>query len=134
MSGEESKVCEEITDLNVRGFNQNLVISVSSAFTRDSLPSDPSHIPIQESANKWPHLADIADELPPKQKCEIGLLIGYDCPRALTPRKVVSDDANGASFALFTDLGWSIVGPMDLNQNNVTCMCHRVFHKRRKKR
>ena len=60
------QVCEEITDVNIRGFNQNIVIPVSSAFTHDSLPSDPRHIPTAESARQWPHLSDIIDELPPK--------------------------------------------------------------------
>ena len=76
----------------------------------------------------------MADELPPPQRCDIGMLIGYDCAHALTPRKVLSSEANDAPFAVLTDLGWSIVGPMDVNHNNVTCLCHRVFHKRRKKR
>ena len=72
-------------------------------------------------------------ELPPKQQCDIGLLIGYDCPRALTPRQVVPSESDGP-FAVLTDLGWSIVGLMDVNRNNAMCMCHRVFHQRRKKR
>lgn len=40
--------------------------------------------------------------------CEVGLLIGYNCPRALAPRQTIlgGDDE---PHAVQTDLGWSIV-------------------------
>ena len=40
---------------------------------------------------------------------KIGLLIGYNCPRALVPLEVVVGDP-AAPHALRTPLGWSIVG------------------------
>ena len=41
--------------------------------------------------------------------CRVGLLIGYDCPRAFAPTKVVRGTSD-EPFALKTELGWSIVG------------------------
>ena len=62
-------------------------------------------------ARKWPHLYDIADELMPLSDCKVGLLIGYNCARALTPRELIVPIDNGP-FGQRTDLdlGWDIVG------------------------
>ena len=47
----------------------------------------------------------IADELMPKSDCEIGLLIGYDCPRVFLPREVITVPDQEV-FAQRIDLGW----------------------------
>ena len=52
----------------------------------------------------------------PLQDCEVGLLIGYNCARALLPRDVIAPEKNG-SFAQKTDLGWGIVGMMDSSRD-----------------
>ena len=48
----------------------------------------------------------------PLSQCEIGLLIGYNCPRALLPREVIPQVDDGP-FGQKTDLGWKIVGVID---------------------
>ena len=45
----------------------------------------------------------------PMQDCCVGLLIGYNCPRALAPLNCVIGD-NDEPYAIETELGWSIVG------------------------
>ncbi|XP_060554552.1 uncharacterized protein LOC132715557 [Ruditapes philippinarum] len=45
----------------------------------------------------------------PVSNCEVGLLIGYDCSRALLPREIIAPDGDGP-YAQRTDLGWGIVG------------------------
>ena len=45
-------------------------------------------------------------------ECDIGLLVGYDCPRALAPREVIPGFDDGP-YAVRTDLGWSIVGVLE---------------------
>ncbi|TWW62878.1 hypothetical protein D4764_04G0015250 [Takifugu flavidus] len=50
------------------------------------------------------------EHIAPLMECEIGLLIGYNCPQALMPREVVIGEEN-QPFAQRTDLGWSIVIP-----------------------
>ena len=58
---------------------------------------------------KWPHLVRIHDEIPALQNCEVGLLIGYNCPQALAPRDFICGEGN-TPYAQRTHLGWSIVG------------------------
>ncbi|KAL7876824.1 hypothetical protein SRHO_G00034670 [Serrasalmus rhombeus] len=84
------------------------------------------HIPTCESAKKWAHLSDIADEIQPYKDCEIGLLIGYNCPRAMAPKQVIlgGDDE---PFAIRTDLGWSVVGRSPaMDSPPLTSLCHRI--------
>lgn len=59
--------------------------------------------------------------------CKVGLLIGYDCSRALAPRQVITGGDN-EPYAIRTDLGWSIVGssPQVVKSTEVTGLCHRV--------
>ena len=47
--------------------------------------------------------------MPKLLDCPVGLLIGYDCARALLPKQVIAGD-NGDPYAVKTELGWSIVG------------------------
>ena len=37
----------------------------------------------------WPHLRCTTSQLMPLADCEVGLLIGYNCSRALVPRDVI---------------------------------------------
>ncbi|KAK6167130.1 hypothetical protein SNE40_021228 [Patella caerulea] len=113
MSAENQLVdCRKISGLQVRAYNSDPAskrISLPSVFTRDKILTNRSHIPTPEMARKWPHLSKIASDIPPLMDCEVGVLIGYDCPKALTPREVIPHDNTGP-FALKTDLGWGIVG------------------------
>ena len=107
----ENKVVDssKIQGLMVRGYNSSSKLPLPSAFTRNIMPANRSHIPTPEMARKWPHLQGIADELMPLSDCEVGLLIGYNCARALVPRDVIAPIDNGP-FGQRTDLGWGIVG------------------------
>lgn len=61
-------------------------IDLPPAYTRDFIPLERKHIPTCQTASKWKHLANVAQEIPPLMDCAIRLLIGYDCSRALAPR------------------------------------------------
>ena len=98
--------------LVVRGCNQFIKIQLPVSYTRQIMPANRSHIPTTETAMSLNHLKCIADEFMPLLDCEIGLLIGYNCSRALMPREIIASEANGA-FAQRTDLGWGIVGVVD---------------------
>jgi hypothetical protein len=93
----------------VRGHNSSNRIKIPVSYTRPVIPADRSNIPTQEIAKKWPHLEPIADELLELQDSEIGLLIGYDCTKALTPTAVIPA-LKDEPYAQKTDLGWSIIG------------------------
>ena len=107
----------KVQGLMVRGYNSSTKLSLPAAFTRNIMPANRDHIPTPEMARKWPHLYDIAEELMPLNECEVGLLIGYNCARALTPRQVIAPIDDGP-FGQRTDLGWGIVGVVEPDFTN----------------
>ena len=111
----ENKMVEsqKIKGLSVRGFNQSLRLPLPVTYTRQIMPANRSHIPTPETARKIPYLEAIASELMPLQDCEVGLLIGYNCARALLPRNIIAPPERNGPFAQKTDLGWGIVGMVD---------------------
>lgn len=130
---EENRVIDskKVKGLQVRGFNSQLKLHLPDVFTRNIMPANRSHIPTPELARSLSHLRCIADSLMPLQDCEIGLLIGYDCPNALTPREVIAS-SEGGPFAQRTDLGWGIIGVTDSynivdDQVDVIGVSHRIL-------
>ena len=117
MTSEDTLIkCKRITGLSARGHNCDVTLSLPPLFTRGSIPADPECIPVPELAKQWTYLQSMTSELMPKSDCGIGMLIGFNCPRALLPRAVVSPPGNIGPFAQKTDLGWGIVG---LEEGNV---------------
>ncbi|KAI2644971.1 hypothetical protein H4Q32_029724 [Labeo rohita] len=99
----------KIRGLKVRGLQGKKYIQVPQAYTCDFIPVDRSYIPTKKTALQWPHLKRIAHEMPPLQSCDIGMLIGYDCPSALAPLEVITG-GDDEPFAQKTNIGWSIIG------------------------
>jgi len=95
--------------LQVRGFYSDKIIPLPETYSREFIPANRENIPTPETAKAWPHLEHIADEIAPQQSCDVGLLIGYNCPQALVPRQVVPGKEN-QPFAQRIDLGWRVVG------------------------
>ncbi|XP_021324883.3 uncharacterized protein [Danio rerio] len=95
--------------LQLRGLNSETYIQLKQTYTRDFIPVEKSHIPTKATSLQWPHLKHLMNKLHPLQDCEVGLLIGYDCPSALAPLEVVTGNEN-EPFAQRTTLGWSIIG------------------------
>ena len=89
---------KRLKGLQIRGLFSSKKTTVISA--------NRTHIPTLETAKAWPHLEHLAEHIAPQKECEIGLLIGYNCPLML--REVVCGEEN-QPFAQKTDLGWSIV-------------------------
>ena len=83
-----------ITDLQVRGYSSDIQIPTPVAYTSTSITANESHIPTKTTAKKWRHLQEIQDEMPHMLDCNVGLLIGYDCPQALSPREVIAGKNN----------------------------------------
>ncbi|KAL3989127.1 hypothetical protein ACER0C_013445 [Sarotherodon galilaeus] len=100
---------QRLVGLQVRGFYSSKKISLPVTYSREFIPANLSHIPTPKTARAWPHLEHLAEEIAPSIECDVGLLIGYNCPQALLPREVVPGKDN-EPFAQRTDLGWSIVG------------------------
>ncbi|XP_048048490.1 uncharacterized protein LOC125269604 isoform X1 [Megalobrama amblycephala] len=131
MLGKDSIVqSERVSGLQVRAYESDNFIELPPAYARDYIPVNRDHIPTCEIAKKWNHLLSIVDKVPPLKDCEIGLLIGYNCPRLMAPREVIvgRDDE---PFAVRTDLGWSIVGCSSphLDLPKESSLCHRLAAK-----
>ena len=111
----------------VREFNSETCVQLKQAYTWDFIPVDKSHIPTRETALQWPHLKRLANKLQPLQHCEVGLLIGYDCPSALAPLEVITGTET-EPFAQRTALGWSIIGSANphLDRRDCQSFVHRV--------
>ena len=103
--------CKRFNGLQVRGFNSQVDIALPEVFSKQSIPINYDHIPCTEMLDDWPHLEKLRDHLVPKIDCEVGLLIGYNCPRALVTTEVISAPNNSdCPYGLKTELGWSIMG------------------------
>lgn len=100
---------KSVHGLQVRGLHSESCIQLQQAYSHDFIPVDKSYIPMKETALLWPHLRSLANKLPPLQDCDVGLLIGYDCPSALAPLEVIIGDKH-EPFAQRSELGWSITG------------------------
>ncbi|XP_013394628.1 uncharacterized protein LOC106162063 [Lingula anatina] len=98
-----------MTGLQIRGYRNDEKIMLPVTYTRKSIPANRDHIPTYDTARKWPYLSGMADSLPPLLDVDIGLLVGYNCPKALLPTEVIAPQGNGP-FAQKTVLGWGIVG------------------------
>lgn len=118
---------ERVSWLRIRGFASESFVNLPPTYTRDFIPLELSHIPTPETAKRWRHLNQIASEIPEMKDCEVGLLIGYDCPRALAPRQVITG-GDYEPYGIKTDLGWSIVSNSSqvTKSTKVTGLCHRV--------
>ena len=126
MSSSSTVDSNVVPDLLVRGMTLPTQIKMGRCYTRDFIPVDRHHIPTRTTAEKWSHLQDVAREMPALQGCEVGLLIGYNCPRALAPRQVVTGTGT-EPYAVQTELGWSIVGSSESKTDkDWTSQCCRV--------
>ncbi len=109
---DKSVQCNKVNGLMVRSYDSDVRINLPPVFSRSIMPANRSHIPTPQMTCNWPYLQQINDKLMPISDCEIGLLIGYNCPRALMPRQVIPSQ-NGGPYAQQTDLGWGIIGVID---------------------
>lgn len=101
--------CNRLKDLQVRGVNSDVTIPLPTTYSRAVIPTNRAHIPTPEVAERWPHLQCIASNILPLQDCEVGLLIGYNCPQALAPKNFITGKGD-QPYAQETELGWSVVG------------------------
>ncbi|KAL0154219.1 hypothetical protein M9458_050473 [Cirrhinus mrigala] len=128
MMGKDSIVeSQRVSGLKVRGFSSDCSLCLPAIYTRDFIPFERTHIPTCETAKRWRHLEVIADEMPARMDCAVGLLIGYNFSRALAPRQVITG-GDEEPYAIKTDLGWSIIGgaPQCVSTKDGTGLCHRI--------
>ena len=125
MTSTEVLQCKKFRNLNVRGIHESTMVNLPVLYSRDTIPVKRSHIPTTETANKWNHLNTLCDVIPEMQECDVGLLIGYNCPQALAPREVITGNIN-EPYAQKTDLGWSIVGMNSTDSKVEDSVSHKI--------
>lgn len=115
-----------VSGLCVRGYDSDVRIDLPPSYTKNFIPINYDNIPTSDTAKQWPHLTEISDKIPPLLSCDVGLLIGFNCPRSLAPRQVLLGEGN-EPYAIRTDLGWSIVGgSTSALSETKSSLCHRV--------
>lgn len=73
----------------LRAFLYVVFTVTPNAYTRNIMPANRSHLPTPQMVNdRLSYLQLIADKLMPLHDCQIDLLIGYGCPKALLPTEV----------------------------------------------
>ena len=121
---------QRIDGLIVSRFDGQVDIPLPKAYTRRHIPGLRGLVPRPETARKYEHLENIADEIPPyDEHLSIGLLISNNCVRALKPRSIVPRKSNDP-YAIRTTLGWGVVGAKGhgdrADDTGETAECHRI--------
>ncbi|KAK2839524.1 hypothetical protein Q5P01_013264 [Channa striata] len=118
-----------VSGLRVRGYHSSTHIDLPPSYTKDYIPFNFDNIPTNEMAKQRPHMSEIVDKMPPLLSYDVGLLIGFNCPRTLAPKQVLLGKDN-EPFATQTDLGWSFVGYSTSGlMETETSLFHRVMVK-----
>ena len=66
---------QEVSGLQVRGYNSELKIPIPVPYTSTSIPADEDHIPTTTTTKNWSHLRPIEDKMLDLLDCNIGLLV-----------------------------------------------------------
>ncbi len=119
---------EVVTGLRIRGINEQTTVALPKTYGKDDIPVSRSLIPKPESVKRWPHLQDVAQQLPAyREDLDVGLLIGANCSAAMLPKKVVTG-SDQEPYAQKTAIGWGVIGwmwtPEDDSQDNRTHFVH----------
>ncbi|XP_063860018.1 uncharacterized protein LOC135100737 [Scylla paramamosain] len=111
ISGKQITDSIKIHGLKVRGYNEEVEISIPSAYSTENISAGRSQIPRPETAFDWPHLKAISDKLMKYDpNVDIGLLIGLDCAEAIMAEEQIAGDSKKHPYAPRTELGWGIIG------------------------
>ena len=117
----------KVSGLIVRGFGQSESIELPASYTREIMPANRQHIPTPSKVKNWPHLSSLEKELQPELNCDVGLLIGYNCPRAISAKRTLEPprDSTGP-YGQLTRLGWGVVGITnpDVDVHNISSSCY----------
>ena len=109
MNGKQGRTTKRYRSISLRGYLTTATTTIH-AYEQDELISvSKDQIPTDEAARRMAHLQDIAVNLPPLLDAPVGILIGADCPEALTPLSSLSGGP-GQTFAVETMFGWTLCG------------------------
>lgn len=90
MSGKDAVLTSQSAlGLRVRGYSSAVQVDLPVTYTKDCIP-----------VNRAP----VVVEIQPLKNCEEGLLIGYNCSKALAPKQVILG-GDEEPYVVWTDLG-----------------------------
>jgi hypothetical protein len=113
--------CRKYVGLKVRALDSNKWVKLPPTYSKAYIPTNKNHIPTSDSIQHWDHLSRLRGKLPTLQDCEVGLLIGFNCPEALAPLEVILGKPT-EPYAQKTALGWCIVGQTSSTESSATLM------------
>ncbi|XP_067933081.1 uncharacterized protein [Watersipora subatra] len=108
LNGETTKRIKKYDNITIRGYMTDAHVTVS-AYEQDYITCKKEQIPTKEKASRLDHLSHLGKEIPSYLDIPVGLLIGSDCPQALTPLSSVAGGP-GETFAMETIFGWTLCG------------------------
>ena len=94
----------------IRGHNLSEKVQLPTLYSRSEIPNNRNHFPSPSICRQYPHLESISSKLQSFSNIEVGLLIGFNCSKALCPLEVLQGPDSSSPFAIRTPLGWSVVG------------------------
>ena len=124
MNGEITKKTNKFTNLKIRGYMTDNE-TVLQAYEQESIKYNREQIPTDLRCKKLAHLRKIAQDLPPMLDIPVGMLIGVDCPEALTPYNSIPGKP-GETFAVLTMFGWTLCGGRNFDLGTETRFSHKT--------
>lgn len=110
----EAKCGRRVTDVVIQS-TSGVTAILPTLIECGNIPQDKREIPTPEMARRFPHLQEIANEIPPlDETANIHLLIGRDAPELLKVREF-RNGPKGTPRAQRLSLGWTIIGQMCLD-------------------
>ena len=127
LSGETSEETKAVDGLQVASssFKDGRWISLPRAFTRNEFPVDCEEIATPGKIKKCEYLDEIAKEICQDDSMSVSLLIGANCKAALEPKRFIPSQGDGP-YAVKTELGWCIVGPLSQSEAGGNFTCNRI--------
>lgn len=121
MNGVTCKKTTAVEGLVLSDISNQNEISLPRLFTENDIPVQMDQIPQPEVVEKFLHLHPIAHHIQPVMNgLSIGILIGSNCPTALEPMDVIASQ-QGSPYAVKLRHGWTINGPISMNDSSTNC-------------
>ena len=112
----------------IRGHNLSEKVQLPTLYSRSEIPNNRNHFPTPSFCRQYSHLDSISSKIQSFSNIEVGLLIGFNCPKASCPLEVVLGPTSLSPYAVRTPLGWSVVGVKgqenrnEIVTNRVSCI------------
>ena len=102
----------------IRGHNLSEKVQLPTLYSRSEIPNNRNHFPTPSFCRQYSHLDSISSKIQSFSNIEVGLLIGFNCPKASCPLEVLLGPTSLSPYAVRTPLGWSVVGVRSRENRN----------------